>query len=93
MDSVCPITPPSAVSEAFAEPTFDARLSYCARGILWQMMCHPYRRRFNADALRGESEKDGYPSIRRAMKELESYGYVRRHRGYIELATPDSAAH
>jgi hypothetical protein len=65
----------------------DDRLSYCARGILVELLSRPSGWETNADALserarrhRGDTVGEGRRALRAAFKELEAAGYMLRRR-------------
>lgn len=62
----------------FCHPIFDTRISYTARAILLYMHHHPGLLSFNFAELSAYREPHHDPEIgvRRAMKELEAYGYI-----------------
>ena len=58
----------------------DKRLSFKARGLLIYMLSKPDDWKFYTDELAKRSSKDGLSSIRTALKEIESAGYLVRKR-------------
>ncbi|MBO2943567.1 hypothetical protein JJQ72_06195 [Paenibacillus sp. F411] len=56
----------------------DARLSFKARGLLAYMLTKPDHFRFYLDELTKHTT-EGKDSIRAALKELESFGYIKRY--------------
>lgn len=65
----------------------DERLSYCARGILVELLSRPSGWEASADALserarrhRGDTVGEGRRALRAAFKELEAAGYMLRQR-------------
>lgn len=65
---------------SFYLPSWDSRISLLARGVLYLMVDHPYRRGFGIAELLSNrvSHRDPEKSVRRAVKELETYGYLDR---------------
>lgn len=77
-------------------------LSYCARGVLHELLSYPPGWHVSADqmAARLTGVRDGRAAIRRAMQELEDAGYLRRvhTRGGIrqevfDIPQPASGSH
>lgn len=59
----------------------DRRISYLARGILGEVLSRPDNWRITAEQLAATTVPgEGIKSIRRALKELESAGYLKRKR-------------
>jgi hypothetical protein len=65
----------------------DERLSYCARGVLSELLSRPSGWETNADALserarrhRGDTVGEGRRALRAAFKELEAAGYLLRRK-------------
>lgn len=65
----------------------DERLSYCARGVLVELLSRPSGWETNADALserarrhRGDTVGEGRRALRAAFKELEAAGYLLRRK-------------
>lgn len=65
----------------------DERLSYCARGVLAELLSRPSGWETNADALserarrhRGDTVGEGRRALRAAFKELEAAGYLLRRK-------------
>ncbi|MDR3081494.1 MAG: hypothetical protein LBV60_11310, partial [Streptomyces sp.] len=65
----------------------DDRLSYCARGVLAELLSRPNGWETNADALsdrarrhRGDVVGEGRRGLRAAFKELEAAGYMVRRK-------------
>jgi hypothetical protein len=58
----------------------DGRLSFKARGLLAYLLSRPPGWKTSVERL-AEMGKDGEAGIKSGLKELEKYGYLRRHRG------------
>lgn len=73
----------------------DDRLSYCARGVLAELLSRPNGWETNADALserarrhRGNKSGEGRRALRGAFAELEAAGYMIRRRERIPRGEP-----
>lgn len=73
----------------------DDRLSYCARGVLTELLSRPNGWETNADALserarrhRGNKSGEGRRAMRAAFSELEAAGYMIRKRERIPRGEP-----
>lgn len=73
----------------------DDRLSYCARGVLAELLSRPHNWETNADALserarrhRGNRSGEGRRAMRAAFAELETVGYMVRKRERIPRGEP-----
>lgn len=73
----------------------DDRLSYCARGVLAELLSRPNGWETNADALserarrrRGNKSGEGRRAMRAAFSELEAAGYMIRKRERIPRGEP-----
>lgn len=72
----------------------DERLSYCARGILAELLSRPENWETNADAISERARKhrktvgEGRRAIRAAFTELEAAGYMVRRRERIPKGEP-----
>lgn len=62
----------------------DARLSYCARGILLMASTHSNRWVFNVKSINDGSPKEGKVTIGNAIKELKRFGYLTMKRVYAD---------
>ncbi|MFT8557903.1 DnaD domain protein [Liquorilactobacillus hordei] len=58
----------------------DANMSFKARGLLAYMLSKPDDWKFYVSELSDHSDKDGEKAIRSALREIESAGYLERHR-------------
>ncbi|MFO7602559.1 MAG: hypothetical protein R6X06_01960 [Gammaproteobacteria bacterium] len=84
-----PADPFKSGHPAFYHPIWDARISFTARGLLLMMVSHPWRKSFNFSELSSNraTHLDPETGVRRAIKELEKFGYVRQVKsGHISVA-------